>query len=85
MLGVSAPKENPAAYHGDYDVAPKFKTTGLKNMGNMSMDLFAENMRGASSPTICTSIKSRLVKLHQAALERGTSPLTFDDQNRSWP
>jgi hypothetical protein len=41
MSGVSAPKENPGAFHGDYDVAPKFKTTGLKNVGNMSMDLFA--------------------------------------------
>jgi hypothetical protein len=43
MSGVSAPKENPAAFHGDYDTAPKFKTAGLKNMGNMGMDLFALN------------------------------------------
>jgi hypothetical protein len=34
-------KEDPAALHGEYAVAPKFKMQGLTKMGGMGIGLFA--------------------------------------------
>jgi hypothetical protein len=34
-------KEDPGALHGEYKVAPKFQTEGLKKMRDMRIDPFA--------------------------------------------
>ena len=39
-------KEDPAALHGEYNVAPKFKTDGRKKMGDMGIGLGALEYAG---------------------------------------